>query len=108
MILDKIIESMANNVPGIVGVIIIVILFLKAQKNFIDDVKQISLNCHERTKEDREAFQTQMADFVSRQEKMADDYQRGMQDFAKSMGANGEILIRMEKALIQARLAKEA
>lgn len=97
--MDKVLESMAANAPGIVGVIIVVLLFLKFQRDNISQVRDMSTACHARTKEDREAYQKQIEGVVGRQEKMAESYQEGMQKFAESIGKNGEILIRMEKAL---------
>ncbi|HYF34345.1 MAG TPA: hypothetical protein VD994_03555 [Prosthecobacter sp.] len=98
--MEKLLESMAANVPGIVGVIIVVFIFVKSNRGAVELMKEQSAACHLRTKEDREAYQKQVAAIVDRQEKMAESYQQGMMEFAKSIGKNGEILIRMERALV--------
>lgn len=98
--MDKILESMASNVPGIVGVIIVVVLFLKFQKSNLDQIRAIGDSCHVKTSEDRKAYQDQIKMIIDRHEALVSQYNQGMQEFARSIGANGEVLIRMEKALV--------
>lgn len=98
--MDDLLKSMSANVPGIVGVLIVVGFFLKAQRWYIEQIREISRDCHERSKSDRLDFQTQAQAIFERQEKMAHAYNEGMKEFSHSIGKNGEILIRMEKALM--------
>lgn len=97
--MDEIIGKMVASAPGIVGVIVVVVIFLKFMKVSMEQFKDQSAACHARTKEDREAYQKQIEAVVDRQEKMASNYEQGMLKFSENIGKNGEILVRMEKAL---------
>lgn len=106
--MEKLLEQLVNNAPGMVGVIIVVVLFLKANKQFVMDMKEVSGACHERTKASEAAFKEQVRemnkDYREQIERMneqnikiADRYHEAIKQFGEAIGKNGEILNRMEK-----------
>lgn len=104
---SELIGKLVPNAVSAVAVIVVVWMFLKSQKEsrdssvverqeFIKSVRQIRDECHVTNEQTQKGFQAQVAQASDEYIRLADSYNKAMQTFAQAIGANGEILNRME------------
>lgn len=97
--MEKLIEMLVQNSPGVAACVVIVVLFLKAQKQFVDQLRKLADSCHERASDENKVNREHVTRMLERVEKLEDRYFEGLNTISTALGKNGEILIRVEKAI---------